>query len=140
MTPEQWEKVSEIYTAAAELDSGERKVFLEKMCAGDETLRREVESLLAANAQAGNFISEPLIKDISPFLKIKESNSLPGKTLGHYQIISRIGTGGMGEVYLAKDSRLNRLVALKTLPVSFLNHPNYLRRFETEAKAAASLN
>ena len=143
MTPEQWEQISEIYHSALEIDSSERrKAFLEKMCAGDEFLRREVESLLAADSELGDFIAEPVVKDIASLLSVENapSLSLAGKSLGHYRIVSRIGLGGMGEVYLAKDSKLNRAVAVKTLPVSFSSDPNHLRRFQIEAKAAATLN
>jgi serine/threonine protein kinase len=143
MTPEQWEQISEIYHSALEIDSGERRAaFLERACAGDEFLRREVESLLAANSELGDFIAEPVVKDIAPMLAVENSPSLSldGKSLGHYRIVSRIGLGGMGEVYLAKDSKLNRQVAVKTLPASFSSDPNHLRRFQIEAKAAATLN
>ncbi|HEX8288634.1 MAG TPA: alpha/beta fold hydrolase [Pyrinomonadaceae bacterium] len=140
MTPEKWEQITEIYHSALDLEAGERKAFLEKMCAGDESLRREVESLLSANSQAGTFIAETVIKDIAPFLTNKDALSLKDETLGHYEILSRIGAGGMGEVYLAKDTRLNRPVALKTLPLSLSNHPDSLRRLKIEAQAAATLN
>jgi serine/threonine protein kinase/WD40 repeat protein len=143
MTPEQWEQISEIYHSALEIDSSERrKAFLEKMCANDEALRGEVESLLAANSELGDFIAEPVVRDIAPLLKVENAPpiSLAGKSLGHYRIVSRIGFGGMGEVYLAKDSKLNRAVAVKTLPASFSKDANHLRRFQTEAKAAATLN
>lgn len=143
MTPEQWEKISEIYHSALEIDSSQRRrAFLETACAGDEALRREVESLLAANSELGDFIAEPVARDIAPLMTVENapSLSLAGKSLGHYRIVSRIGLGGMGEVYLARDSKLNRPVAVKTLPVSFSSDPNHLRRFQTEAKAAATLN
>lgn len=142
MTPDKWEQISEIYHSALEIDSKEkRKVFLEKVCAEDTTLRQEVESLLAANSDAGNFIAEPIVKNALASLALDNSSiSLAGKNLGHYRILSKIARGGMGEVYLAKDTRLNRLVAVKTLPVTLSNHSNYLRRFQIEAKAAATLN
>lgn len=143
MTPEKWEQISEIYHSALEIDAGERRrAFVETACANDESLRREVESLLAANSELGDFIAEPVVKDIAPLLTVENapSVSLAGKSLGHYRIVSRIGLGGMGEVYLAKDSKLNRAVAVKTLPVSLSSDPNHLRRFQTEAKAAATLN
>ncbi|MDQ3799154.1 MAG: protein kinase, partial [Acidobacteriota bacterium] len=144
MTLEKWEQISEIYHSALEIDSGERrKAFVETACAGDESLRREVESLLAANSELGDFIAEPVVRDVAPLMAAIEnapSVSLAGKNLGHYRIVSRIGSGGMGEVYLARDSKLNRQVAVKTLPVSLSCDTNHLRRFQTEAKAAATLN
>ncbi len=141
MTPEGWEKITEIYHSALELETRERSAFLDKACAGDDALRREVESLLEAEAAAGNFIARPAVHDAASMLTVKtEASLLPGQNLGHYRIISRLGAGGMGEVYLAKDMRLNREVAIKVLPASFAANPNYLRRFRTEAEAAATLN
>ena len=140
MTPVKWEQVTEIYHSALELESAERQTFLDEQCAEDESLRREVESLLAADAEAGGFISEPVIKNIEPLLTTENEILSAGKQLGYYKIISRIGAGGMGEVYLANDSRLNRSVAVKTLPASLSKHPNSLRRFETEARAVSALN
>jgi eukaryotic-like serine/threonine-protein kinase len=141
MTSEQWEQISEIYHSALEIDSSaRRRAFLETACANDESLRREVESLLAANSEAGDFIAEPVVRDIAPLLADEKESSLAGKSLAHYRILSRVGVGGMGEVYLATDSKLNRPVAVKILPVSFSQDANHLRRFQTEAKAAATLN
>ena len=140
MTPETWKKITEIYHSAIELEPAERKAFLDKQCAGDESLRAEVESLFLADAEAGNFIDQPIVKDIAPILTIEDETSLIGKQLGNYKIVSQIGSGGMGEVYLAQDSRLNRCVAIKTLPLFLSRHPNYLRRFENEARTISALN
>ena len=140
MTPERWEKITEIYAAALELEESERSAYLKEACGSDEDLRREVESLIAADQKAGSFIAENAVKDSPSLLTIKNFPTLTGKILGHYRIISQIGTGGMGEVYLAKDTRLNRSVALKALPFNFSANPKYLQRFRTEAKAAATLN
>jgi serine/threonine protein kinase/WD40 repeat protein len=140
MLPERWEQICEIYHSALEMSEGEQKAFVARACAGNEFLLREVESLLAANAEAGDFIAEPVFRDVSPLPKTDGETFLSGKKIAHYRILSRIGAGGMGEVYLAKDTRLDRKVALKTLPASLSAHPNYLRRFETEARAAATLN
>lgn len=131
MTPELWEKITDIYHEASDLDARERRDFLERECGADETLRREVESLLAADEAAGDFISAPAVGTYE---------SWSGQFVGHYQIMSRIGSGGMGEVYLAKDSKLNRLVALKTLPRMMSDNPYYLSRLENEARAAAAMN
>jgi serine/threonine protein kinase len=140
MSPDRWQQVTDIYTAALELKAQEREVFLNEICAGDEELRREVESLLKANSEAGDFISEPVIKDIAPFLSVKNERSLIGRELGHYRILAALGAGGMGEVYLAEDTRLGRRVALKTLPRDFFDDSGILQRFKTEARAAATLN
>ncbi|HTH36803.1 MAG TPA: protein kinase [Pyrinomonadaceae bacterium] len=131
MTPELWEKITEVYNAALDLNGRERIEYIERECVGDAVLRREVESLLSADEAAGDFISTPAIGSVE---------SWSGQFVAHYQIISQIGSGGMGEVYLAKDTKLNRLVALKTLPRLMSDHPDHLRRFENEARLAAAMN
>lgn len=140
MTSETWKKITEIYNAALELEPAERKAFLDERCGEDESLRVEVESLLLADQEAGSFIAEPVIKDVAPLLAKEDEASLTGKQLANYKIVSQIGSGGMGEVYLAQDSRLNRPVAIKTLPHFLSNHPDYLRRFENEARTISALN
>jgi eukaryotic-like serine/threonine-protein kinase len=131
MTPELWERITVLYDEAAELPPEERKEFLDRECLDNAELRREVESLLAADAVAGDFISTPAVGSFE---------SWSGQFVAHYQIMSRIGSGGMGEVYLAKDTKLNRLVALKTLPRMMSDQPDHLRRFENEARSAAAMN
>lgn len=97
--------------------------------------------MLKADADAGDFIAHPAFHDADSLLTIKTDAPLTsGQNIGHYRIISRLGSGGMGEVYLAKDTKLNREVAVKLLPPAFADNPNYLRRFQTEAEAAATLN
>ena len=140
MKPERWEQITEIYNSAQSLKKDERKAFLEKACANDKSLRREVESMLAADEKAGSFIAENAVKDSPSLLTLNNFSTLSGQTLGQFQIISHIGSGGMGEVYLARDLRLNRHIALKALPVSLSGNRTYLLRFQTEAKAAATLN
>jgi eukaryotic-like serine/threonine-protein kinase len=141
MTPERWGKITEVYHSALELEPEKRRAFLDAACAGDEALRSEVEALLEAEREAGDFIARPAFHEAASMLTVKTDAPLnPGQKLGHYRIISRLGAGGMGEVYLARDSRLNRAVAVKILPASFSDNPNYLRRFQTEAEAAATLN
>ena len=139
MTPEQWEKVSEIFHAASELEGAERQTYLDANCDGDESLRREVESLLEANSEAGNFISQPVAGAFASRL-LKGSAFSPGEVLGHFRIISKIGSGGMGEVFLAADTKLGRKVALKTLSPVFEGDEAFLTRIRNEARAAAALN
>lgn len=139
MTPEEWGKVSEIYHAACELDEVERARFLTERCGDDETLRREVESLIAADREAGNFITEPVVGAFASDL-LRYSIVTEGQMLAHYRIVSRLGSGGMGEVFLAEDTRLEREVAIKTLSSAFDGDENFLRRFRNEARAAANLN
>ena len=139
MTPEEWEKVSEIFHSAAELDGEARSRFLDEACGDDASLRREIESLLAANSDAGDFISEPVVGAFAA--DIFRGNGLaPGDTVGHYRVLSKLGIGGMGEVFLAADTKLGRNVALKTLSSLFDGDENFLKRFRNEARAAASLN
>lgn len=138
MTPAEWEKVSEIYHAASELDPDARGDYVRKACGADTLLVREVESLLSADLEAGDFIMEPLVPNA--ISGPDTTRSLAGTKLGHYLIERGIGSGGMGEVYLATDTRLNRKVALKTLPAPFASDRAFLKRFRTEAQAAAVLN
>jgi serine/threonine protein kinase len=140
MTPERWEKVGELFNAALELDGPERSRFLAEACAGDQELRAEVESLLTAGVAAGNFISEPVAGNFLPGLAEHMEALSEGSEVGHYRIERAIGFGGMGEVYLATDTKLGRPVAIKTLPPGLSSEPALLRRFRTEAKAAASIN
>lgn len=139
MTPEEWEKISEIYHEASELDGNARASFLNEQCADDATLRREVESLLAAEAAAGDFIAEPVVGAFAADI-FKGNGLKPGDLIGHYRILSKIGTGGMGEVFLAADTKLGRNVAIKTLSSMFDGDESFLKRFRNEARAAARLN
>lgn len=140
MTPEKWNKVREIYHSAVELDVEDLSEYLDKVCKDDRELRAEVESLLDADARAGDFISVPIV-DGPPRFQEKEGEELrPGEMVAHYRIERSLGSGGMGEVYLAADTRLGRPVALKTLPTEMSDDPAYLKRFRNEALASANIN
>lgn len=138
MTPERWRQVEEVFNSALEHAGAERDHYLARACAEDTTLRHEVERLLASYEKASGFIEEPPFKIKSR--DGKPHHSLLGASLGHYKIIGTIGSGGMGEVYLAQDSRLNRKVALKILPLELTEDQDRLRRFEQEARAISALN
>ncbi|MFN0111232.1 MAG: protein kinase domain-containing protein [Blastocatellia bacterium] len=144
MTPQQWKKIDELLDAALDLPFERHSAFLDEACQGDEELRRELESLLAAHQKAGSFIETTPAKGMVSALDFEEaqtsSGSLVGHKLGHYQIAALLGAGGMGEVYRARDPRLDRNVAIKVLPQHLSSHPDALARFEREAKAVAALS
>jgi serine/threonine protein kinase/Tol biopolymer transport system component len=131
MTGERWQEIRTVLEAALPMDSEKRRAYLDQACASDPSLRREVESLLAADkqAQTGFLESPPLARKLEK-----------GTRLGEYEIQSLLGAGGMGEVYRARDLRLRRDVAVKVLPSVVSADPERLRRFEQEATAAAALN
>jgi serine/threonine protein kinase/TolB-like protein/Tfp pilus assembly protein PilF len=140
MNQEQWQKVTEIYDAALDREPDELVSFLDEACVGDRELRREVETLLAAAANAGSFMQREAIGAVAEMF-VGEDKHLPiGECLSHFKIVSRIGAGGMGEVYLAEDLHLKRPVALKVLPDDIADNKEYLRRFEQEALAVSALN
>ncbi len=138
MTPERFQQIGELYHQALALKPDERAAFLDQACAGDDSLRHEVERLLASNEAAGSFLAAPAIAAAAELIAEDQADALIGRRLGRYRILSRIGAGGMGEVYLATDERLGRKVALKLLPAEFAASPDRLRRFEREAKAASA--
>jgi serine/threonine protein kinase len=140
MKPERWQKVKELFDAALRHEPGERRRFLERTCGDDVELLEEVASLLTSHEQAGSFIAAEAIEDAAHLLIDGASGALRGRFIGHYRLLSLLGRGGMGEVYLAADTRLGREVALKLLPPEFANDPERVKRFEREARIASSLN
>ncbi len=140
MTPERWRQIESLYHAALELAPGQRSAFLDQACAGDEELRREVESLLVSHDEAASFIEKSPEDVAAGMLAEEQAHSVIGRTLGHYRMLSLLGAGGMGEVYRARDTRLDRDVAVKILPERLAENPEALRRFEREAKAVAALS
>ena len=142
MSADRQRQISELCHAALERNTSDRAAFLREACAGDEALREEVESLLRYEDAADRFIERPAIEEVARLVNSHpESNvDLAGRRLGVYQIETRIGSGGMGEVYRAHDTRLGRDVAIKILPHGFSADPNRLMRFEREARVLAALN
>jgi serine/threonine-protein kinase len=140
MTPDRWQQIERLYHDALELAPEYRLAFLDRACAGDDDLRREVESLLASHDEAGTFIDKPPDDVVAGMLAEEQAHSMIGRTLGHYRISSLLGAGGMGEVYRARDLRLDRDVAVKILPEHLAGNLEALRRFEREAKAVAALS
>jgi serine/threonine-protein kinase len=140
MTPERWQRAKELFNSALELEANERSVFLDQECAGDNELRREVESLLESDDETDSFMESPAVEDAADSLAGDEQKLEAGQKIGRYEIVSLAGEGGMGEVYLAHDSRLGRKVALKLLPSYLSNDKGRLRRFEQEARSASALS
>jgi len=138
MTPERYEQIGRLYQAALERDPSGRATFLAEACGTDEALRREVASLVASHEQASNFIEQPP-EDVAAGWQAATA-PLQEYTFAHYQMLSLLGKGGMGEVWLAKDTRLGRKVALKVLPAEFTADAERVRRFAQEARAASALN
>jgi eukaryotic-like serine/threonine-protein kinase len=141
MSSDRWEKIQELLGAALELEPTQRSGFLKEACGDDEVVCREVEALLEAHERAGSFLETPAL-GLAAQAQAAEtpSRSLVGKALGAYQILSLLGSGGMGEVYKARDSKLNRSVAIKVLPPDKISDADRKRRFVQEARAASALN
>ena len=138
MTPERMQQIEAIFHDACNLAPKERVAFLDEACTGDEALRREVELLLTADEQASTLT--PAVQMVAPLLLERQSASFVGQSISHYQIISLLGKGGMGEVYRARDTRLDREVALKVLPTEVEYDADRLQRFAQEARATSALN
>ena len=162
MTPTQWKQVDQLFHEALECPPERRADFLKQTCNGDQALFREVESLLSSHEQAGAFIETSPSDIAAQFLAdekhelppgeklgryeigagnpVAERKSLVGRQIGPYQIVARIGAGGMGVVYKARDRRLERTVAVKVLPAALIDNRDRLKRFVREARAASALN
>lgn len=139
MKPDRWKQIDELLDLALTKSPDQREAFLADVCAGDDELRRELDSLLTHDELAGAFLEAPPV-DVAADLFPEEHGFNEGRVIGNYQIVSMIGSGGMGEVYLARDTRLNRPVAIKVLAGPFTNDSDKVRRFEQEARAASVLN
>jgi eukaryotic-like serine/threonine-protein kinase len=138
MSPGQWQRVKELCGAALQRAPAERSRYLAEACS-DDGVRREVEALL--EAYESHFLERPAVGEVAEMIvKGLGSKLSAGARLSHYEIVRPVGAGGMGEVYLAQDTRLKRKVALKVLPADLINDRDRLHRFEQEAQAAATLN
>ncbi len=121
MSNGRWQRVEEIFHSAADLSPEARSAFLGRECGGDESLRKEVESLLAHESEDG-----------STFVRFGAEAMT--EAIAHYRIVGKLGEGGMGDVYRATDTKLGREVAIKVLPAAFADDPGRMERFQREAK------
>lgn len=135
---ENWQRVREIFVGAVRQKPELRSRFLDRACGTDAELRREVESLLASHDDTDGFLEDSPLGD---FESVNQTKRLPkAARFAHYEILRQIGAGGMGEVFLAQDTKLDRRVAVKILNEKFAAHESNLRRFVQEAKSASALN
>src|SRR5262245_32209393 len=140
MTPARLQTIEEIFHSALNREPDQIGAFLDTACEGDELLRDKVQSLLASHQQAGKFIEIPVAGIATAIIENRQADLLVSQTIGHYKLSERIGTGGMGEVYLATDLTAGRKAALKLLPTRFTSDAVRLKRFQQEARAVVGLN
>lgn len=137
-TPQQWQEIDRVFAAALEREPAARAAFLDEACAGNELLRKEVESLLA-NDIPDSLIGDHAVQEATRLLEKRAGEITPDR-IGRYRIIRSLGVGGMGRVYLGLDEQLNRQVAVKLLSNYEASEAERMRRFRQEALAASALN
>jgi hypothetical protein len=141
MDPERLRQIEELYHSALELPPAARDSFIHKSCGEDKDLRRELETLLAIKSSSNNFFEKPPLSLAAEMFAQKEKQTnLEGKEISHYRIIRLLGAGGMGQVYLAEDTKLHRRIALKILTAQFETDVERINRFKKEARAVSALN
>src|SRR5512135_1294411 len=144
MNPERWRQIKRLYNSALELEPDRREAFLREACAGDNSLRTEIERLLAQKTEAEDLLGKPALEVAARALaqdrKDKPQPDYVGRSLLHYRITDKIGEGGMGVVYRAQDTHLNRPAAIKVLPEVFAEDAEKMARFEREARLLATLD
>jgi non-specific serine/threonine protein kinase len=140
MTPERWRKIKGLFDAALEIEPERRADFLKNACGDDAGMRLEIEKLLASFDDAAEFMENPAVGEVAGLIIETAAKLESGERVAHYEILRQIGEGGMGEVYLARDTRLNRRIALKALPANLTADPSRLGRFKQEAQTVSALN
>ncbi len=144
MNRNRYKQIDEIFDAALDLPESEREAFLSAKCSGDEDLKDQLLSLLKAQKRADDFLEKSAIgiaaQNLAEEKTVVANSYFIDKTLGTYKILSLLGSGGMGEVYLANDEKLHRKVALKILPAEYNFNDERVKRFQREARAISALN
>lgn len=139
MRDSHWENLNEIFHAAVALSPDEREAYLDKVCNGDQVLRAAVESLIKSSDETGNFVDMPAYQAAAEIFSNRVELEA-GRMIAHYRILSLLGEGGMGKVYLAEDTKLRRRVAIKFLPADSIGNDQASKRLLREAQAAAMLD
>jgi eukaryotic-like serine/threonine-protein kinase len=139
MEAQRWRQIDNFFHETLQREAGDREEYLLSLCCGDRGLFDEVMSLISSYENLGEFLERPPLNLGLDLLAARDLELRKGESIGPYIIQNRIGRGGMGDVYLARDQRLDRHVALKLLPRSFEDHPDWVSRFQQEARAASSI-
>ena len=140
MTPERWQQIDNLLQRVVETGVEARPALLDEACSGDEGLRQEVQSLISFREMAQGFLEVPALEEAADFFDEDQAELMAGLMIGPYRIERQLGAGGMGEVYLAEDTKLDRKVAIKFLPPYLEADELAKKRLIREAKAAAKLD